>query len=108
MRRGPPLPDMPRWQRVAAHATHGLLFVLMLALPVTGYLISTSAGAGVSVFGWVEVPALLEGGEKLRDLAVDLHYYMAYGALGLACLHAAAALKHQLVERDGLLRRMLW
>lgn len=108
LRRGPPLPDMPRWQRIAAHATHGLLFVLMLALPVTGYLISTSAGAGVSVFGVFEVPALVDGGESLRDLAVALHYYMAYGALALVVLHAGAALKHQFIARDGLLRRMLW
>ena len=108
VKRGPPLPEMPRWQRAAAHATHGLLFLLMLALPVTGYLISTSAGDGVGVFGLFEVPALVDGGERLRDLAVDLHYYMAYGALGLVCLHAGAALKHQLLDRDGLLRRMLW
>jgi len=108
VRRGPPLPDsIPRWQRIAAHATHGLLFVLMLAMPVTGYLISTSAGAPVSVFGLFEVPALVNGGEQLRDLAIDLHYYMAYGALALVGLHAAAALKHQFVDRDGTLSRML-
>ena len=68
VRRGPPLPDsIPRWQRIAAHATHGLLFVLMLAMPVTGYLISTSAGAPVSVFGLFEVPALVNGGEPQEN-----------------------------------------
>ena len=107
-RRGPPLPDMPRWQRIAAHATHGLLFLLMLALPLTGYLISTSAGAPVSVFGWFEVPGLISGGEPLRDFAIELHWYMGYGVLALVALHAGAALKHQLIDRDGLLRRMLW
>ena len=108
VRRGPPLPDMPAWQRIGAHAAHGLLFLLMLVLPVTGYLISTSAGDGVSIFGLFEVPALVQGGESLRDIAIDLHYYIAYGALALVGLHAAAALKHQFVDKDGLLRRMLW
>ena len=108
LRRGPPLPDMPRWQRIAAHATHGLLYLLMLALPVSGYLISTSAGAAVQVFGAFAVPGLVNGGEALRDTAIDLHWAMGYGVLAVVALHAGAALKHQFLDRDGLLRRMLW
>lgn len=108
-RRPPPLPgSIPRWQRIAAHAVHGVLFLLMLGIPLTGYLISTSAGAPVSFFGLYEVPALFDGGTRVRDIAIDLHYWMSYGALALVAMHAGAALKHQFIDKDGTLRRMLW
>ena len=82
--------------------------LLMVVIPVSGYLISTSAGDGISVFGLVEVPALVSKDDRVRDLAIAVHYYAAYTAAALVCLHAGAALKHQLVDRDGTLRRMLW
>jgi cytochrome b561 len=104
----PALPDaIARFQRVAAHAAHGLLLTMMLLLPVTGYLISTSAGQAVPVYGWFEVPAIGRLDAAARDLVIAIHYYCAYGTGLLATLHAAAALKHQFVDRDGLLTRMI-
>jgi len=96
------------WQRATARAVHWLFLVLMVLIPLTGYLISTSAGDGVSMFGLFEVPALVAGNERLRDAAIDVHYWSAYGAAALVLVHAGAALKHQFVDRDGTLRRMLW
>ena len=106
-----PAPELPNfvggWQRAAAKVTHVLLFVMMFLIPVTGYLISTSAGQGVSVFGLVDIPVLVSKNERMRDIATALHDWLAYGTAVLVLAHAGAALKHQFVDRDGLLRRML-
>lgn len=96
------------YERVAARVVQGLFLLLMVLIPVTGYLISTSAGDGISMFGWLEVPALVSKNDAVRDTAIAVHYYAAYGAAGLVILHAGAALKRQFIDRDGTLRRMLW
>ncbi len=107
-----PLPelqgDLPGWQRIAARTVHVALFASTLLLPLTGYIISTSDGKGVSMFGLFDVPALLPRDTGMRDRAIELHFYLAYAMLSLACAHALAALKHQFVNRDGTLARMLW
>ncbi len=95
------------WERISAHATHLALFLMMVAIPVTGYFISTSAGDAVSVFGWFDIPALFTISDRQRDLAIELHFYLAYATAGLVLIHALAAFKHQLVDRDGTLRRMV-
>lgn len=99
---------LPRLQQIAAVTVHHLLVVMMFLLPITGYLISTSAGKAIDVFGLFEVPALFRVERNVRDLAIAIHYYAAYGTGVLALGHAAAALKHQFIDRDGLLARMLW
>ena len=95
------------WERAAARTTHIVLYAMMVAIPVTGYAISTSAGDSVSFFGWIDIPALLPKSEGLRDLAIELQYYFSYGTAGLVGLHALAALKHQFVDKDGTLRKMM-
>jgi cytochrome b561 len=96
------------WERIAARSVHGTFLVLMVLIPCSGYLISTSAGDGISMFGLFDVPALVARDERVRDLAIAVHYYAAYAIGALALLHAGAALKHQFLDRDGTLRRMLW
>lgn len=96
------------WERLAAKSAHHAFYLMMVLIPITGYLISTSAGEGVSIFGLFDVPALVAKNEQLRDLAIELHFYLAYAAGALGCVHAGAALKHQLVDKDGTLRKMLW
>lgn len=102
-----PPASMPAWERLSARCVHMALFAMMIAIPASGYLISTSAGDGISIFGLFEVPAVAPVNDKLRDLAIELHYDFAYATLALVLLHVMAALKHQLVDRDGTLRRML-
>ncbi len=102
-----PLPTLKQWERNASKLVHWVLILSMFFIPVTGYIVSTSEGAAVPVFDWFEVPALFIADESTRDLAIDLHYYVSYGILAMVLVHAAAALKHQFIERDGTLKRML-
>jgi cytochrome b561 len=95
-----------QWEALAAKITHYLLYALMLVVPATGYMISTSAGAGVSVFGLFEVPAVLPKSVPLRDAAISVHYYVAYAGVGLIAFHIAGALKHHFIERDDALKQM--
>ena len=101
------VPGTPTWERVTAHATHFLLYLVLLAVPFTGYLISTSSGSGIAVFGWMNVPAAIPVHERLRDLVIEAHYYLAYGSCFLIGLHVIGALKHEFLDRDRTLRRML-
>ncbi len=96
-----------RWEVIAAKITHYLLYALMVVVPATGYIISTSAGAGVAIFGLFEVPAVLPKSVPLRDAAISVHYYFAYAGVALIALHVAGALKHHFVDGDDTLRRML-
>lgn len=89
-----------------ATTVHALLYALVFALGISGYLISTAEGQGVSVFDWFIVPAWLEVFEGQADVAGEVHEWLAYGLMTLVGLHAAAALKHHYVDRDQTLRRM--
>ena len=105
----PPLhATLKAWQRGAASLVHHTLFVLVFAIPLSGLLVSTSEGKAVEFFDYFEVPAVLVVGADWRDLAIKIHFYCAYGCAALVALHAAAAVKHQLFDRDGTLARMLW
>lgn len=102
------LTTAPRWQQLSARLVHVGLVLLMLAIPLTGYLISTSAGKPVEFFGLFDVPAPARNNRGIRDLAITLHYYFAYGIVLLVVAHAGAAVKHQLFDKDGTLARMIW
>ena len=103
-----PLPSLKTWERVGAKLMHYVLWGMLLLLPITGYLISTSAGKPIQLFNWFELPPLVEVDEALRELAIAVHYYLAYAALLLIAAHAGAALKHHFINRDDTLKRMLW
>ena len=100
-------PEVRPYERAGATVLHWLFNALMILVPVTGYAISTSEGAGIDMFGLFELPALLGKTERSRDLAIDLHYYLAYGGIALVAIHAGAALKHHFVDKGSTLKRML-
>ena len=100
-------PEVGPLERAGAAAMHWVLNALVILLPVTGYLISTSEGAGIDLFGLAELPALFAVSERARDLAIEIHFYLAYGLIALVAAHAGAALKHHFVDRGSTLRRML-
>ncbi|WP_422367400.1 cytochrome b [Pelagibius sp.] len=98
--------ELSPWEKLGAKTAHIILLLAMFAIPVTGYVISTSAGQGFSTFGLFEFPALLTTSENTRDLATAAHYYLAYGLIVVVAVHAGAALKHQFVDKHGTLMRM--
>lgn len=99
--------SLTRFDRVASRVVHGLLIILMVVMPVSGYVISTEAGDPVPVFGLFSVPAVIDVSDHLRDLAESVHYYSVYTTAALVALHVLAALKHHVIDRDDTLRRML-
>jgi cytochrome b561 len=106
--RPPALPGaMPAWQRGAAHGLHHLLYVLMFAVPVAGYFYTLAAGFPVVYFGLFKLPVLIAKNLALADTLKQVHYWLAMSMAALVGLHALAALKHAIVDRDGTLRRML-
>lgn len=105
-RRPPPPPPMARWQRAASHAVHHLLYALMLAVPLSGWLMSSAKGFQTLWFGIVPLPDLLSANESVGDALARTHWILNLALGGLVALHLLAALKHQFIDRDGLLGRM--
>ncbi|CAH2892746.1 MAG: Cytochrome B561 [uncultured Paraburkholderia sp.] len=99
----PPLPPMRPWQRAAARTTQGLLYVAMVAMPVSGYLGSSFNRYGTRFWG-LPLPKWGWDDAGLRELFFGIHEIAAYA---LIVLHVAGALKHQWIDRDNLLARML-
>ena len=102
-----PLATHSALERRIARITHGLLYVLLFAVMLSGYLISTADGRPVDVFGLFSVPALISGLPNQADVAGELHLILAISLISLAGVHALAALKHHLIDRDRTLLRML-
>ena len=101
---------LPGWSNVEkklSHWVHILLYVLILATMVAGYLISTADGRGIEVFGWFEVPALLPPVKGMEDVAGEVHEYLAWSVLGMVAIHLLGALKHHFVDKDNTLLRMI-
>lgn len=90
-----------------ANFVHHLLYFLMFAIMLTGYLISTADGRGISVFGLFELPSMGEFVENQEDLAGEVHFFLAWGLMVVVAMHLLAALKHHFVDKDATLIRML-
>ncbi len=98
---------MPGWQTRAYHATHHLMYLLFFAVPLLGWAYSSAAGFPIVWFGQIPLPDLLPADKALAELIKPLHQFSAFALMALAALHVAAAVKHQWVDRDGLLLRMM-
>ncbi len=104
----PPLPtDLKAWERAAAHLTHYGLYLLLLAMPVSGWVINSAANFPLTVFGWFDVPAIAPPDDDLKELASTVHWVLAWSIIAVVALHVAAALKHHFLLKDDVLRRML-
>lgn len=97
---------MPAWQHVAHHGTHHLMYLLFLAVPLLGWAYSSAKGFPIVWFGVLPLPDWVPVDEALAGTLKPLHGLAAWALIGLVALHVAAALKHQFVDRDGLLARM--
>jgi cytochrome b561 len=105
--KAPPLPPLPRWQQIAAHAGHGLLYVLMLAVPISGWIYSNASGYAIVYLGKLPLPTLVDRDRALAAASVEVHEALALALVTLVVLHVLAALQHQFIRKDDMLRRML-
>ena len=104
----PPEPaPMPRWQKAASMVTHMLLYVLMLVIPITGWLFSSASGFPVVYLGLLQLPDLVHKNKELAALFQTCHAVLNYTMFAVVGLHVLAAVKHHLVDRDTVLHRML-
>lgn len=104
---GPLTVAMPEWQRIAAKAVHVLLYVLLFTIPLSGWLMSSAKGFQTVYLGMLPLPDLLAKDKVLGDALAALHQVLNITLLLLVFTHIAAALKHQFIDRDGTLARML-
>ena len=111
----PPLPPMPGWQIRAARASHALLYLFMFLMPLSGWLLASASPVQDLlqmqnlVFGtWPLPDPFVPGSDRLEAGFHRVHNTAAIGLAVVLVLHAGAALKHQFVDHDALLARMLW
>ena len=100
-------PTMPGWQKTAANGLHSVLYVLMFAVPLSGYFYTLAAGYPVVYFGLFELPVLIAKNNELKSVLKEVHFWLNMGMAACVGLHLAAALKHQFIDRDGILKRMM-
>lgn len=110
--RPPPLPahvaaSMPKWQHLAHHGTHFVLYALFFVVPLAGLAYSSAAGFPVVWFGVLPLPSLVAPNQELAQVLKTVHVCGAWTLLAVIVLHVAAAFKHQYIDRDGLLLRMM-
>ncbi|WP_431108825.1 cytochrome b [Variovorax paradoxus] len=108
----PPLPApaaaaMPRWQRTGYRASHALMYLLFIAVPLFGWAYSSAMGFPVVWFGLLPLPDFMPVDKELAEAVLKpLHKGSAFTLAAVALLHVAAVLKHQWIDRDGILKRM--
>lgn len=94
-------------EKFLAHAGHAMLYVLMIGMPMTGWLMSSASGFPVSVFGLFTLPDLIAPDKDVKDLLVMIHGWIAWVILAVVGLHILAALLHHFYYKDNVLRRMI-
>ncbi len=106
--RAPELPwEMPLWERAAARLSHFLLYALMLALPLTGWVISSASNVPFKIFWTIPLPAIAAPDKAVEDLFSTIHGWLVTLLALVLCAHIGAALRHHYVKKDTVLTRML-
>ncbi|MFS8063733.1 MAG: cytochrome b [Luteimonas sp.] len=102
-----PLPGIVAWQERVASLTHFAMYVLLFAIPLSGWIFNSAAGFPMQWFGVVNLPALTGRSTALRELSGTWHELLFWALIVLALVHAAAAIHHHLFQHDATLARML-
>lgn len=92
---------------IIAHTAHLTMYLLVVLLGISGYLISTAESQSISVFNWFEIPAVFKPFDYQADIAGNIHEFLAFSLIGLVVLHFLGALKHHFYDGDDTLKRML-
>jgi len=102
-----PVPGTLSWQERAASAMHAALYLLLFAVPISGWVMNSAAGFPLQWFGLFNLPSIAPHDRDLHELAESMHEWLFWALVALAAAHAAAALYHHLFQRDATLARML-
>ncbi|MGZ5802597.1 MAG: cytochrome b [Xanthobacteraceae bacterium] len=103
----PPLPaDIPAVQRIAASATHFLLYLILIAQPIIGWIATSAYPAEIPVFGLFKLPPIWSENRALSDALFKVHWNLGVILTVLLFMHIGGALYHQFIRRDEILRRM--
>jgi cytochrome b561 len=105
--RAPAMVAMPRWQRAAAHALHGVLYVLLLCMPLSGWIYSNATGYPIVYLSLWRLPDLVAKNKELAAQWKEVHETVGFVLLLCVIAHVLAALVHHFWHRDDTLRRML-
>ena len=97
----------PRWQQWSARLLHGVLYVLILAIPLSGWWFNSVTGKPLQWFKLFNLPALAAKDDNIRHLAHAVHEYLFWLLVLVLVAHVGAALKHHVFDNDNVLRRML-
>lgn len=104
----PALPvDTPAGERTAAHASHTVLYLLMLAIPLSGWVINSAAKIPFRVFWLFPLPSIVAPDKTVAELAKQIHFILFIAIAVVVGIHIAAALRHHFVKRNVTLTRML-
>ena len=105
-----PAPDLPAsipaWQVRVAGVSHALLYALIVAMPLLGYIRVRAGGFPVEMLDRMGLPTLVPRSDALAEAAKAAHFYGGYALAALLALHIGAALYHALILRDGVWERM--
>ncbi len=108
MHHPPPLPlALPSWERFSAQSVHYLLYLLILAIPISGWLMSSAKGIQTVYLGILPLPDLVPKDKELGDALLEVHETLNYTMLALLVAHVAGALKHHFIDHDDIMARML-
>ena len=102
-----PAPGLEPHERILSSAVHGLLYVLLIAMAVVGYVANSAYGATTPFFGLFTLPKIVADNEALAKQLFTLHTWAGFAVILLAGMHIGGALFHYVVRRDGVLQRML-
>lgn len=104
----PALPGtMPAWERRSARLNHALMYAILVALPLSGWVINSAKNIPLRLFWWIPLPAIAGPDKAMADLSAGVHLLLFFALVALLLLHVGAALRHHWVSRDDVLRRML-
>ena len=101
------VPGTPAWQERLASLTHWALYALLLAIPLSGWVMNSASGFPLQWFGLFNLPAIVGRDHGLHELAEEVHEWLFWAMVALAVAHAAAAFYHHLFQRDATLARMV-
>src|SRR3954463_2935736 len=102
-----PDPSIERWQKALSSAVHGLLYVLLLAMPVVGYVANSAYGAPTPFFGLLTLPKIVGDNQDLAKQLFTLHRWTGFVVILLVGMHTGGAWFHFVIRRDNVLHRML-